>query len=74
MTLQVKNNKTKGKTFTSTIGIPQGDVLSAILFTLVLSNTLSAKLPTHLYDHNYYYAHNMFLTPIEHLHDHNYYI
>ena len=71
MTLQVKNNKTKGQTFT-TLGIPQGDCLSAILFTLCLSNTLSAKIPTHLYDHDYYGAHNMFITPIEHLHDHNY--
>ena len=72
VTLQVKNNKTKGQTYTTTFGIPQGDCLSAILFTLYLSNTLSAKIPTHLYDHDYYITHNMFLTPIEHLHDHNY--
>ena len=72
VTLQVKNNKTKGQTFTTTLGIPQGDCLSAILFTLYLSNTFSAKIPTHLYDHNYYSVHNIFLTPIEHLHDHNY--
>ena len=72
VTLQVKSNKTKGQTFTTTLGIPQGDCLSAILFMLYLSNTLSAKIPTHLYDHNYYGANNMFLTPIEHLHDHNY--
>ena len=72
VTLQVKNNKTKGQTFTTTLGIPQGDCLSAILFTLYLSNTLSAKIPTHLYDHSYHSAHNIFLTPIEHLHDHNY--
>ena len=26
---------------------------------------------SHLCDHNYYDAHNMFLTPIEHLHDTN---
>ena len=72
VTLQVKNNITKGQTFTTTLGISQGDCLSAILFTLYLSNTLSAKIPTHLYDHNYYNAHNIFLTPFEHLHDHNY--
>ena len=72
VTLQVKNNKTKGQTFTTTLRIPQGDCLSVILFALYLSNTLSAKIPTHLYDHNYYNANNMFLTPIEHLHDHNY--
>ena len=36
------------------------------------SFSLSAKIPTHLYDHNYYNAHNMFLAPFEHLHDHNY--
>ena len=72
VTLQVKNNKTKGQTFTTTLVIPQGDCLSAILFTLYLSNTLSAKIPTHLHDHNYCNEHNMFLTPNEHLHDHNY--
>ena len=74
VTLQVKNNMTKGHTFTTTLGIPQGDCHSAIPFTLYLSNTLSAKIPSHLYDHNYYDAHNMFLAPIEHLHDHNYFI
>ena len=63
--------KTIRQTFT-TLGIQQGDCLSAILFTLYLSNTLSAKIPTHLYDHDYHNAHNMFLRPIEHLHDHNY--
>ena len=31
VTLQVKNNITKGQTFTTTLGIPQGDCLSAIL-------------------------------------------
>ena len=34
--LQVKNNKTKGQTFTTTFGIPHGDCLSAIIFTLYL--------------------------------------
>ena len=57
VTLQVKNNKAKGQTFT-TLGIPQGDCLSAILFTLYLSNTLSAKIPTHPYDHNYHNNNN----------------
>ena len=70
--LQVKNNKAKGPAFTTTLGIPQGDCLSAIVFTLYLSNTLSEKIPTHLHDHNYYSAHDMFITPIEHLHDHKY--
>ena len=63
---------TKGKTLTTTLGIPQGDCLSAILFTLYLSNTLSAKIPTRLCDHNYHDAHNMFLAPFEHLYDHSY--
>ena len=72
VTLQVKNNKTKDLTFTTTLGIPQGDSHSAILFTLYLSNTLSAKIPSHLHDHNYDDAYNIFPTPIEHLHDHNY--
>ena len=49
VTLQVKNNITKGQTFKTTLGIPQGDCLSAILFTLYLSNTLLAKIPTHQY-------------------------
>ena len=56
----------------TTFGIPQGDCLCAILFTLYLSSTLLAIIPIHLYDHNYDNAHNMLLTPIEHLHDHNY--
>ena len=72
VTQQVLNNKTKGQTFTTTLGIPQGGCLGAILFALYLSNTLSAKIPSHLHDHNHHCAHNMFLTPIEHLHDHNY--
>ena len=62
VTLEVKNNMTKGQTFT-TLGIPQGDCLSAILFTLYLLNTLSAKIPTHLCDHDYYNAHNVSNTP-----------
>ena len=74
VTLQVKNSKTKGQTCTTTVGIPQGDCLGAILFALYLSSTLSAKILTHLYHHYYYGAHNMFLTPIEHLHDHNYFM
>ena len=55
--LQVKKNITKGQSFTTTLGISQGDCLSAIPFTLYLSNTLSAKVPTHLYDHYYHNAH-----------------
>ena len=66
------SRKTKGQTFTTTLGIPQRDCLNAILLILYLSNALSAIIPTRLYDHNCYNAHNMFLTPIEHLHDHNY--
>ena len=72
VTLQVKDNKTKGQTFITTLCIPHGDCLRAILSTLYLSNTLSAKIPNHLHDHNYYNAHDIFLTPIEHIHDHNY--
>ena len=55
--LQARNNKAKGQSFTTTLGIPQGDCLSSILFTLYLSNTLSANIPTHLCDHNYYDVH-----------------
>ena len=72
LTLQVKNNKTKGQTLTINLRIPQRNCLSAILSSIYLSNTLPAKIPTHLYDHNYHIAHSIFPTPIEHLHDHNY--
>ena len=52
VTLQLKNNKTKGQTFTTTLVISQGDCLSAILFALHISSTLSAKIPTYLHDHD----------------------
>ena len=71
VTLRV-NNKTKGQTFTTTLGIPRRECLSAILFTLYLSNALSQKISTHLHNLNYYNAQDMFLTPIERLLDHIY--
>ena len=71
VTLQLKNNNAKGQTFTS-LGIPQGDSLSAIPYTLYLPNTLSAKIPSHLHDHNYFNAHSMSLASIDKLHNHNY--
>ena len=61
-----------GQTFTTTLGSPQGDCLSAIPFTLFLSYTLSAIIPAHLHGHIYYGAHYVFLSPIEHIHYHNY--
>ena len=71
VTLQVKNNITKGQTFTAALGVPQGDCLVAIFFALCISNALSANMPTHLYDHGYYDAHNVFMAPFGHLHDHS---
>ena len=66
--LQVQNGKTKGETFITNIGIPQGDCLSAVFFTLYLADTLKntnieqrneenqtqAAESKHLDDHNYY--------------------
>ena len=72
VTLHVINNRSEGQSFTTTLGIPLGDCLSLILFTLYLSYSLLAKISIHLHDHIYYDANNMFLTPTEHPHDNNY--
>ena len=71
-TLRVKNNRAKGQSCTTTLRIPQSHCHITILFTSHLSSALSAKIPTHVHDHNYYNANDMLLTPTEHLHDHNY--
>ena len=53
--LQVQNKQTRGETFTTNTGIPQGDCLSALFFILYLAQTLSkARKPVpHLQDHTY---------------------
>ena len=64
--LAVKVNNEKGKEFKTNIGVPQGDCLSPIMFTLYLAKALeeckdrnencdekNLELPPHLRDHTY---------------------
>jgi len=76
VSLQVRNGKTLGESFTTNIGVPQGDCLSPVLFTLYLANALKKQNSTLNFegDHETYACVNIDsekLLPI-HLQDHNY--
>ena len=47
--LRVRLGNTLGRTFTTNIGVPQGDCLSPVLFTLYLAKALKGDIG----DHNY---------------------
>src|SRR6266496_3384293 len=53
--MKVKNNKTIGEQFLTTKGIPQGDCLSPVLFTLYLAKALkdNIKINNDHNDHSY---------------------
>lgn len=66
----IKLGKTIGEEFETTLGIAQGDCLSAILFILYLSKTLGFK--PQLRDHNYALPSQLDEEIIPQLEDHNY--
>ena len=78
ISLQVRYNGTLGKNFKTNIGVPQGDGLSPILFTLYLAKALSYEhINTVTTDHTYTEKYKSRTKPYEnilpsHLEDHTY--
>ena len=72
--LQVKNNNILGEKFITSKGIPQGDCLSPILFTLYLAKSLEMKEEKEekKEDHNYNRSICKKIMMPRHLQDHNY--
>ena len=75
--LQVRVGDVLGKSFKTNIGVPQGDCLSPILFTLYLAKALrqldaeTPSVPPSLQDHSYYQQRPSQYRPAE-LESHNY--
>ena len=68
--LRIKIGKTIGEPFKTTLGICQGDCLSAMLFILYLSKTLDFR--PHLRDHSYALPGDLGEEKPKHLQEHNY--
>ena len=67
---KIKVGQTIGEEFETTLGIAQGDCLSAILFIIYLSKTLNFK--PQLRDHNYALPETLGEETPKHLNEHNY--
>ena len=73
--IQVRNEKTLGQEFITNIGVPQGDCLSPILFTLYLAKGMNMKTNDKVIDdHTCYTKANVNSESLveKHMEDHNY--
>ncbi len=68
VTLQVKIGNNMGRAFTTTVGVPQGDCLSPVLFTIYLAKVLRGEITDHTYARPITY--DEMITP--HMIDHTY--